>query len=47
MIIFMQDIIFILRFNVKMFNINVYINLMKISNFFQKYNLNITLHILT
>ena len=36
-----------LKFNVEMFNINVCINLTKVSSFFQKYSLNITLHILT
>ena len=47
MIIFIQNIIFTLKFNVKMLDINVYVNLIKVSNFFLKYNLNITLHILT
>ena len=47
MIIFMQDVIFMLRLNIKMFNINVCINLMKMSSFFKKYDLNIILHILT
>ena len=42
----MQDIIFTLKFNIKIFNINVYVNLIKINNFFYKYNLNIILYIL-
>ena len=42
----MQDIIFTLKFNIKMFNKNVKINIIKVSNFFKKYNLNIILHIL-
>ena len=46
MIILMQDIIFTLKFNAKMNNINVYVNLIKVSDFFQKNNLNIILHIL-
>ena len=34
MIIFMQDIIFTSKFNIKMFDINIYVNLIKASNFF-------------
>ena len=34
MIIFIQNVIFILRFNIKMFNINVYVNLIKANDFF-------------
>ena len=34
MIIFMQNIIFTLKLNTEMFNINVHINLTKMSNFF-------------
>ena len=43
----MQDVIFILRFNVRMLDINVCVNLTKVSSFFKKYNLNIISHILT
>ena len=46
MIIFMQDIIFMLKFNIKMLDINVYVNIMKANNFFKKYSLKIILHIL-
>ena len=46
MIIFMQNVIFTLKLNVKMLDINVYINLIKVSSFFLKYNLNMILHIL-
>ena len=47
MIISMQDIIFMLRFNTEMLNRNVRINVIEMSNFLKKYNLNMTLHILT
>ena len=43
----MQNIIFILKFNIKMLNINVYINFIKVSNFFLNYSLNTILYILT
>ena len=43
----MQDIIFTLRFNIKMLNRNVRINVIKINNIFKKYSLNTILHILT
>ena len=46
MIISMQNIIFMLKFNVKMLNNNVRINVIKMNNFFKKYNLNMILHIL-
>ena len=35
----MQNIIFMLRFNVKMLDIKVCVNLIKVSDFFQKYSL--------
>ena len=35
-----------LRFNIKMFDINVCVNLMKMNDFFKKYSLNTILHIL-
>ena len=46
MIIFMQDINFMLKLDIKMLNRNVRINVIKMSNFFKKYSLNMTLHIL-
>ena len=42
--IILQNIIFILKLNIKMLNNNVKINVMKVSDFFKKYNLNMTLH---
>ena len=42
----MQNVIFTLKFNVKMLDINVCVNLIKVNNFFLKCSLNIILHIL-
>ena len=36
-----------LKLNIKMLNINVHVNMIKMSNFFKKYNLKMILHILT
>ena len=47
MIIFMQDVIFMLRLDVKMLDNNVRINVIKANSFFKKYDLNMILHILT
>ena len=47
MIIFMQNVIFMLKFNIKMLNSNIKINVIKMNDFFKKYNLNIILYILT
>ena len=46
MIISMQDVIFMLRLDIKMLDNNIRINVIKASSFFKKYNLNMTLHIL-
>ena len=46
MIISMQNIIFTLKFNIKMLDRNVKINVIKMNDFLKKYNLNIILHIL-
>ena len=46
MIIYMQNVIFMLKFNAEMLNSNVKINVIKINDFFKKYNLNMILHIL-
>ena len=43
MIIFMQDIIFILKLDAEMLDINICVNLMKMSSFLQKYDLNMIL----
>ena len=45
-IIILQNIIFMLKFNIKMLDSNVRINVTEMSDFFRKYNLNMTLHIL-
>ena len=47
MIIFIQDIIFMLKLDIEMLNKNVRVNVIKMSNFLKKYDLNIILHILT
>ena len=46
MIIFMQDVLFILRFDAEMLNNNVKVNVIKASDFLKRYSLNIILHIL-